>query len=431
MDLIKKLEKIWKDNSDPFLIHPKGSFFFNDIIEVKTIDFSQITEGKVVALIGDYDPTTISIFFKLINLNSIVVPLTLQTKANHDSLFEIACVDIIIKNGVVTTRSHNKKLKLIEVLKKKKSPGLIAFTSGTSGEPKAILHDFNIFLKRFETPRPNLRTINFLMFDHVGGLNTLFHTLFNKGVVIVPENRSVTSILDACDKYQAEVLPTTPTFLRMMLISGLIPKSISKSIKVITYGSERMDNHTLNELCDLLPNVDFRQTFGTSELGVVRVKSKSRRSLFIKIGDLGLETKIEKKILYLRSKNRMLGYLNSPSPFDEDGWYNTKDVVEVKDEYFKIVGRVGEIINVGGLKFMASEVEKVAINFKNIEFVKVYSIANPFSGSHVEIKVQMKKNTELEINDYKKYMKKNLPAHMFPQKFIIGKIEVGKRFKRI
>ena len=33
----------------------------------------------------------------------------------------------------------------------------------------------------------------------------------------------------------------------------------------------------------------------------------------------------------------MLGYLNSPSPFDEEGFYDTKDLVEKKDDYFKII----------------------------------------------------------------------------------------------
>ena len=431
MYLIDKLKKIWKSHSHPVLIHKAGSFSFNDILKEANVDFSEITQGKVVALIGDYDPFTISNFFKLIDLNTIIVPLTIETKTNHNLLFEIACVDIIISNGIVKKRNHSNKSKLIEILRKKNSPGLIAFTSGTTGEPKAILHDFSIFLKRFETPRPSLRTINFLMFDHVGGLNTLFHTLFNKGTVIVPENRSVNSILTACEKFQAEVLPTTPTFLRMMLISGLIPESLPDSIKVITYGSEKMDKHTLNELCCLLPHIDFRQTYGTSELGVVRVKSESRNSLYIKIGDIGLETKIEKNILYLRSKNRMLGYLNASSPFDEYGWYNTNDVVKVRNGYLKIIGRIGDVINVGGLKFISSEVEKIAIKYQNIEFVKIYSVPNPISGNHVEIKIQITENSQFDIDDYKKFMKKNLPKHMVPQKCIVGKIEIGNRFKRI
>ncbi len=183
-------------------------------------------------------------------------------------------------------------------------------------------------MQRFETPRPTLKTINFLLFDHIGGLNTLLHTLFNKGTVVVPNLRTLEAILLACAEHEIEVLPTTPTFLRMMLMSGLIPKRVPKSLRIITYETERMDQPTLDALCELLPCVDFRQTFGMSELGIVRVKSENRKSLFMKIGGEGVKTRVVENILEIHSKTRMLGYLNAENPFDDEGWYNTKDIVE-------------------------------------------------------------------------------------------------------
>ena len=62
-------------------------------------------------------------------------------------------------------------------------------------------------------------------------------------------------------------------------------------------------------------------------------------------------------------KTPMVGYLNAPSPFDNDGWYDTKDMVEQDGDFYKITGRIGEVINVGGLKFMASEVELAAMSY--------------------------------------------------------------------
>ena len=194
-------------------------------------------------------------------------------------------------------------------------------------------------MQRFETPRPTLKTINFLLFDHIGGLNTLLHTLFNKGTVVAPKSRSVEDILATCTEHEIEVLPTTPTFLRMMLMSGLIPNNVPKSLKIITYGTERMDQPTLDALCELLPNVDFRQTFGMSELGIVRVKSESSNSLFMKVGGEGVETRVVDNVLEIRSQTRMLGYLNAQSPFDDEGWYNTKDIVEEREGYYKVTGR--------------------------------------------------------------------------------------------
>jgi acyl-CoA synthetase (AMP-forming)/AMP-acid ligase II len=284
---------------------------------------------------------------------------------------------------------------------------------------------------RFETPRPTLRTINFLLFDHIGGINTLLHTLFNRGVVIAPETRTVDSVLQTCRKYAVEVLPTTPTFLRMMLMSGAVPSKVPECLKLITYGTERMDQPTLDELCLLLPEVDFRQTFGMSELGIVRVKSEARDSLFMKIGGEGVETRVVDNVLEIRSQSRMLGYLNAPSPFDSEGWYNTNDVVETKEDFYKVVGRISDVVNVGGLKFMASEVERVALTFPCVSIVKATPKQNPITGQHVELLVQPSSEDAVDINMLKSFLRERLQPHMVPKRIRIENIDIGHRFKKI
>ena len=233
-----------------------------------------------------------------------------------------------------------------------------------------------------------------------------------------------------CDKYRVEVLPTTPTFLRMMLMSGLIPDKMPKSLRIITYGTERMDQPTLNQLCEVLPEVDFRQTFGMSELGIVRVKSKSRNSLFMKVGGEGVETRTIDRVLQIRSANRMIGYLNAPSPFDSEGWYDTKDVVEEKDGMYKVVGRTSEVINVGGLKFMASEVERMALLFEDVTLVKAYGKDNPITGQHAEIIVQPKALGKFDKVMFKKHLAEHLQSHMVPRKIIVKEVQIGHRHKR-
>ena len=138
-----------------------------------------------------------------------------------------------------------------------------------------------------------------------------------------------------------------------------------------------MDQPTLNALCELLPDVDFRQTFGMSELGIVRVKSESRNSLYMKIGGEGVETRVVNDVLQIRSESKMLGYLNAESPFDQDGWYDTKDIVKEKNGFYKVTGRIGDLINVGGLKFMAADVERVILEFPGVAMTKVVAKANP------------------------------------------------------
>lgn len=285
-------------------------------------------------------------------------------------------------------------------------------------------------MERFKTSRPSLKTMSFLLFDHIGGLNTLLHTLFNKGTIVSPKSRNVDDILETCEKYEVEVLPTTPTFLRMMLMSGLIPNNFPKSLKIITYGTERMDEPTLNLLCELLPYVEFRQTFGMSELGILRVKSLRSNSLFMKIGGEGIETRVVDGVLEIRSQTRMLGYLNAESPFDDNGWYNTKDVVEDYNGYLKIVGRTNEVINVGGLKFMASELEKVALQYKNVQFVKAKGVTNPITGQHVELIVQEKKGSSIDQRKLKNFLEAKLPKHMIPMRIKIDSVKIGHRLKK-
>lgn len=430
MKLLDKLGQIWASADYPFLIHSGNELKFSEIGTQNPINLAVVKTGDVVAIIGDFDPPSILTLLRLIDLGVIVVPLTKETTYEHEYFFESALVDVVIKDGDVQRRVQHKAHEFLNQLREKGHAGLVLFSTGTTGRPKAILHDLTLFLKRFETPRPSLRTINFLLFDHIGGINTLLHTLFNKGVVVAPEARTVDSVLETCRKYDVEVLPTTPTFLRMMLMSGAVPTKVTSSLKVITYGTECMDQPTLDELCKLLPKIDFRQTFGMSELGIVRVKSEARDSLFMKVGGEGVETRVVNNVLQIRSQSRMLGYLNAPSPFDAEGWYDTKDVVEEKNGYYKVVGRISDVINVGGLKFMASEVENVALEFPNVSIVSAYPKQNPITGQHVELKVQPTGEGLVDKEAMMSYFKSKLQPHMVPKRITIENVHVGYRFKK-
>lgn len=430
MRLLNKLKERWQGINYPFLIHSTGELKFSDITEQDAVNLSEVKSGDVVALIGDFDPKSILTLLQLFDKNVILVPLTKDTEAQHEYFFESALVDVVIEGSEVRRITHNMSHELIQKLRSENHAGLVLFSTGTTGRPKAILHDLTLFMQRFETPRPTLKTINFLLFDHIGGINTLLHTLFNKGTVVAPNSRSVEEILATCAEHNIEVLPTTPTFLRMMLMSGLLEGNVTESLRIITYGTERMDQPTLDALCKLLPNVDFRQTFGMSELGIVRVKSEARNSLFMKIGGEGVETRVVDNVLEIRSETRMLGYLNAASPFDNDGWYNTKDIVEERNGFYKVTGRTSEVINVGGLKFMPSEIERVALQFENVEHAKAEGKPNPITGQHVELTIQPAINKDVNKDDLKDFLNSQLPNHMMPKRLKFSSISVGHRFKK-
>jgi long-chain acyl-CoA synthetase len=150
----------------------------------------------------------------------------------------------------------------------------------------------------------------------------------------------------------------------------------------------------------------------------------------MKVGGEGVETRVVDHVLEIRSQTRMLGYLNAESPFDAEGWYNTKDIVEERNGFYKVVGRTSEVINVGGLKFMASEVERVALQYEHVELAKAEAKPNPITGQHVELTVQSAPNSEVDKFGLKTFLAAQLPNHMMPKRIKIASVSVGHRFKR-
>ena len=113
-----------------------------------------------------------------------------------------------------------------------------------------------------------------------------------------------------------------------------------------------------------------------------------------------------------------------------EGWYCTKDLIKQKDNLIKIIGRESDVINVGGLKFLPVEVEKVCLEFKGVIHAKVIGKNNPITGQHAEVIIE-KSDFEFNEINFLIYLKDNLPKHMVPLRVIFKKIELSHRFKKL
>lgn len=360
------------------------------------LDRAGILAGDRVVLIGDFGTLSTAVLLELIERRAILIPMTPTTAKRRDVLFDICAAQWCIEIDE-TASEGNLRIDRIEVkignpyadhvwfkeVVARAVPGLVLFTSGSTGEPKAVVHDFSGLLEKFRALGRPLRTLNFLLFDHWGGLNTLLHTLTSGGVVACPESRNPEHICGLVAEHRLELLPASPSFLNMMLVSGAHKRHDLSSLRLITYGAEPMPATTLARLNRELPGVDFRQTYGLIELGVLRAKSASSDSLLVKIGGEGYDIRVAEGMLEIKAKSSMLGYLNAPSPFTEDGYFKTGDRVEQHGEFLRILGRQSEQINVGGEKVFPSEVEAVLLGCPLVIDAVVYGTSHPLSGKVV------------------------------------------------
>lgn len=400
---------------------------------------SNIPQGAVVALSGDYSPDICCLLLALIEHKAVAVPFASVSGKEKEELLDIAETQfefVFGEEGFRELKRFDRQVTnpLLMAITRDRLPGLVVFSSGSTGRPKGILHDFSRILEKFTVPRKTLRTLTFLQLDHLGGINTLLYVLSNGGTVISLKDRSPAAIGEAVERYKIELLPVTPSFLNLFIVSEEFRKWDLSSLKIISYGTEVMPPATLEKVKTLFPTVGLQQTYGLSELGVLRTKSRDDGSLWVKVGGEGFETRVVDNILWIRAKSAMLGYLNAPQPFDAEGWFNTDDQVEVDGEYLKILGRKSEIINVGGQKVFPAEVEDVLIQIDNIRDAVVFGEKNFLMGNVVAAKVNLiaDEDDASVKKRVREFCKARLSSYKVPVRIEIARDELfNSRFKRI
>ena len=412
--------------------------FIKQIKDYKNILDKHNISSKVVVILGDYSFYNLALFFALYENKNIIVPITSNIKKVQDDFIKESFCQTIIKTdeknlliqNLKTTFSHN----MIDNLREKNSSGLILFSSGSTGKPKAMIHNLDTLIDSFKDKKEkSMNMLVFLMFDHIGGLNTVFNALCMGACLIIPKIKDAKTICELIEKYKIMVLPSSPTFLNLILISEEYKNYDLSSLRMITYGTETMPQSLLLKLKEVFPKVKFLQTFGTSETGISTTSSKSSNSLFMKLEDINGEYKIVENELWLRSKTQVLGYLNaSMDSFTSDGWFKTGDLVEVDGEYIKIIGRAKEVINVGGQKVLPSEIESIILEMEEISDCMVYGEKNAITGQTVVCDVVLNKNIENIKKRVRVFCKDRLDAYKIPTKVnVVDKTNFSDRFKKI
>lgn len=167
-----------------------------------------------------------------------------------------------------------------------KSPGIITFTSGTSGAPKGVVREQGYLIEQFNVLKKSLHT------DHYKGSDlcifanwTLLNLAQGKPTVFFPSKWSAKnfSLLEsAARKYQIETLTAGPAFAAELLKIKPLP-----FLKDVHIGGALTPNALFQKLFNHYPETHFVHVYGSSEVEPVcvvdareSVRNSIQRKLF-------------------------------------------------------------------------------------------------------------------------------------------------------
>lgn len=433
------------------LIQDGQEYRYRDLIQMteerqRLLVSLQIAQHQVVVLKGDFSVEAISWLLALYQNRNVVVPATALTELGWQALNDscaphhlIDCHDGWKHSQLVPPGGGGSTAEpaLLSQLRQEQAAGLILLSSGSTGRPKVILHNLDSLVQArlAKGARSGLSIMLFLLFDHIGGMNSLLNTLIAGSPGVVVRRRTPDEVCALVERHKVRVLPTSPTFLNLILLGEHRSRYDLSSLRLITYGTETMPEQLLHRVRASFPQCKLLQTFGTSETGISTTVSRSSDSTFFRIDDRQFDWRVVNGELQLRSKTQFLGYLNHRSEvMTDDGWFKTGDLVEQgEDGFFRIQGRSSEVINVGGEKVLPLELESILLSHPLIEDCLIYGEPNAITGQHVCAEVRVR--GEVDRRDVRgmvqSFLAERVEAFKVPAKIrIVDSVAASERFKK-
>jgi acyl-coenzyme A synthetase/AMP-(fatty) acid ligase len=433
------------------VIDTDGTYSYLDLANeidrvTELLEINAVGQSSPVALYGDFGFSQIAAFLALHMRRNIIIPVVTFPENARDAVLNVCAAKAIVDVSQSSIKidhvdkADSPQSDFYSALRETNASGLVLLSSGSTGVPKAMLHNLDLIfnekvgsVSRYsKEPRPVLL---FLLADHIGGVNSLLGVLRSRGTAVVPATRTPEEICGLIEKHRIRLLPTSPTFLNLLLLGSCQLRFDLSSLVMITYGTEPMPEALLSRLHKELPHVRFVQTFGTSETGVSTTQSESSSSTFFKFDDQMTQHRVVNGELQLKTKTQFLGYLNyANEALTDDGWFKTGDLVdEGSDGYFRIKGRVAEVINVGGEKVLPLELESILVESPLISDCTVYGSVNAITGQAVHVDIVPEGSvSKLEMRQHvRDFLVGRVENFKIPTRIsIVTQIGVTARFKK-
>jgi acyl-CoA synthetase (AMP-forming)/AMP-acid ligase II len=304
----------------------------------------------------------------------------------HDKYYKEsnANYEVFLENNVL-------KYNIIKEVKKQNSfqeTTWIIPTSGTTNMPKLVVHTFQSLTRTVKGDIEKGKYYRWgLVFDiyRFSGLQVFLQAMISGSTLIVSESdMSMTETLNNLIKNNCHALSATPTFWRKVMMSK---EANSLDFKVITLGGEIADENILQALKTKFSDAKILHIYASTEAGVGFSVNDAHAGFpykYIENDINGIILKLsDTNTLMIKNKQQIQKYLTTNDLYKEDGFIDTGDIVEIKNERVYFLGRDSGAINVGGNKVQPEEVENILISFSLIHAAFVYAKKNPMMGSIV------------------------------------------------
>lgn len=264
----------------------------------------------------------------------------------------------------------------------------VLFTSGTTGVPKMVAHTLEALTGAIQPVTANdIVWGTFYDIRRYGGLQILLRALLGHASLILSDaDEAVADFLARLGRHGVTHLTGTPSHWRRVLMS---PANAAIAPRYIRMSGEIADQAILDSLKARFPGVPVGHAYASTEAGVgFEVTDGLEGFPASYIGRLGpVELKAVDGLLHVRSPRTATGYVGGIEALTDDGWVNTGDMVDLRDERYFFAGRAGGIINVGGLKINPEEVEAVINRQPGVRASRVSGRKSPITGAIVVAEV--------------------------------------------
>lgn len=288
---------------------------------------------------------------------------------------------------------------------------LVIFTSGTSGQPKAVVLSHRALLARLhmtlqvtkklphqvDEAARDVALITGPLF-HVGGMQTLLRAVVVGDTIVLTSGRyDPADVLEAIERHQVNRWNAVPTMVSRLLDHPDVARRDVSSLRSISIGGAPVHKELMQRMREGLPSVSPRipTGYGLTENGGQATAAAGSENVEL-LGSTGRPLPcVEVKFLVhegfpdgeilLRSPTQMSGYHGlDESPIDAQGWLHTGDLGRLDDKgNLWITGRCKDMIIRGGENIAPAAVERALMSVEGVVEALVFGLPHPDLGEEV------------------------------------------------